>query len=114
MQSGPSTISLLLRQDSGGLLGYATTSCNASETSQGITCGDVLSAVYSFYQQEVLLQEGRPPEDSSYAHSQGASQQQQDGRVVRRVVLMGSRLMFEGLVRATQDPNSSLYEVCVA
>lgn len=113
MQAGTANITLLLPEDSSGLLGYATVKCFAVDAANGLTCSDVLAVTYDFYQQEVLLQDHPIRSDSPNVYARFAKQQQQLGRLVHRVELMGARLSFEGLVRATQDPHSSLYEVCV-
>lgn len=117
VQSGTCSITLLLPQDSSGALGYAAVNCAASQAARGLTCSDVLTAVHSFYQQQVVLVRGQAAVDncgnisSSNSPTQLSEQQQQ---AVRRVELLGTRLMFEGLLRATQDPHSGLYEVLLA
>jgi hypothetical protein len=96
---------------------------------KGLTCSDILKAIHSFYQQEVLLQQQQqqqptPEADSAEAGGDACSgtmcvQEQHQGRgecgvVVQRLQLMGVRLLLEGLVRATRDPCSCVYEVCLA
>jgi hypothetical protein len=126
-QSGACGITLLLPQDSSGLLGHATVQVGPRQPGKGLTCSDVLQAIHSFYQQEVLLQQQQQQQaapstpaaggDCSVSSAEGSAKQQEVGEgalVVQRLQLLGARLMLEGLVRATRDPCSCVYEVCLA
>lgn len=117
LQGRVPSITLLLPQDSSGFLGHAAMQCTASHTNRGLTCLDVLTAIHSFYQQEVLLQPAAAACGSDW------QLQPQLGRAAcstvgvmlkKRLQLLGTRLLFEGLVRATRDPHSIVYEVCLA
>lgn len=111
----PSGISLLVPQDSRGLLGHALIHCQPSEVATSLTCGAVLAVISQFYQQKVLLQEQDGcMEATSSGNSRQLQEQQQQGRILHRFELLGTRLLFEGLLRATTDPHSSLYEVILA
>jgi hypothetical protein len=96
---------------------------------RGLTCSDILQAIHAFYQQEVLLQQQQRVADAGPGSSAGAGATSsacdtvvcvleqgggEAGVVVRRLQLLGARLLLEGLVRATRDPCSCVYEVCLA
>jgi hypothetical protein len=104
-------LTLLLPQSSSSLLGPAAVTCCPANAGKGLTCGDVLAAVHAFYQQEVLLQP-----DSSCRAEGGADCGVPAGTqlVIKRLQLLGHKQMFEGLFRATKDPCSTVYEVCLA
>jgi hypothetical protein len=127
LQGGACSITLLLPQDSSGVLGHASVQVSACQPCKGLTCSEVLHAIHSFYQQEVLLMQRQPAAGtpaaggdcnaSSPGDERNVKQQQQlvqGGLVAQRVQLLGARLMLEGLVRATRDPCSCVYEVCLA
>jgi hypothetical protein len=99
------SFTLLLPQDSSGVMGHAAISCCAGNAARGgFTCAELLHAMHGFYQQEVLLSCG-PADDAS-----------EDGSrlvVVQRAALLGHRLGLEGLFRVTRNPHSSVYEVCL-
>jgi hypothetical protein len=126
LQGGACSITLLLPQDSSGVLGHASVQVSACQPYKGLTCSDVLQAIHSFYQQEVLLMQRQPAAGTPAAggdcnactadHEHNFKQHLHvdGGMVAQRVQLLGARLMLEGLVRATRDPCSCVYEVCLA
>jgi hypothetical protein len=126
LQGGVCSITLLLPQDTSGLLGHASVQVSPCQPCKGLTCSDVLQAIHSFYQQEVLLLQQHPASGTPVAgvdgsacsggHDRSVKQQEhmEGGLLVQRLQLLGARLMLEGLVRATRDPCSCVYEVCLA
>jgi hypothetical protein len=66
--------------------------------------------VHAFYQQEVLLQ----PDSSCRAEGGSDSGMAGTQLAIKRLQLLGHKQMFEGLFRATKDPCSTVYEVCLA
>lgn len=114
-------LTLLLPQSSSSLLGHAAVNCCPADAGKGLTCGDVLAAVHAFYQQEVLLQQDHSCEmdhcqggAASGTTTCGAGSGVAGTQRVKRLQLLGHKQMFEGLFRATKDPCSTVYEVCLA
>ncbi|KAF6261672.1 hypothetical protein COO60DRAFT_1699723 [Scenedesmus sp. NREL 46B-D3] len=115
LQGGACSITLLLPQDSSGLLGHAPVLVSPCQPCKGLTCSDVLQAIHSFYQQEVLLQQPRQLAAGSGAAGVGGSgcggvegaQEQEHVQgscvAVRRLQLLGARLLLEGLCTTNQQ-----------
>jgi hypothetical protein len=86
--------------------------CRGSQGPEGqqgnvVTAGALGQGHYQQQQQ----QQGEDGEGGGLTGSQGGVQ---GGVVIKRLQLLGHKQMFEGLFRATKDPHSTMYEVCLA
>lgn len=134
--SNDASLTLLLPQCSSSALGHAAVCCAAADAARGLTCGDVLTTIHSFYQQDVVLvqqgdgcaaeaaaQGSEGIEGGEEEEGEGAGRgvrggnsnwsSRSNGVCVKRLQLLGHKQMFEGLFRVTRDPCSCVYEVCL-
>jgi len=106
-RQGAPFVTLLLPQDQQLILGHSVS--RLPVPASGLSCGALLDHLRDYYAQAVRLDESAA---KLLRQVQGGRAGQ--GDEVPRSALLGSRIALEGVVRATRDPSSCVYEVLLA